>query len=156
MVNEGETFGCEVCKLEFTSQSIVDAHMSGAKHQRKIKAQELLCKLQETESCFTHDEASGKLTCLVCDVELTSPQLLESHLQGTKHKNKSGKRGLEGGNGNGDESSKKGKSVPGEYFCKECQTNCNSSQQMEQHVSSKKHLNKVATQKEGIDTTNAF
>ncbi|CAL4196217.1 unnamed protein product [Meganyctiphanes norvegica] len=155
MVNEGETFGCEVCKLEFTSQSIVDAHMAGAKHQRKLKAQELLWKLQETESCFTHDEASGKLTCLVCDVELTSPQLLESHLAGTKHKNKCGKRGLEGGNGT--EPSKKGKSVPGEYHCKECQINCNSSQQMEQHVTSKKHLNKVAaSQKEETVNINAL
>lgn len=140
MVNEGENLGCEVCKLQFTSQSIVDAHMSGAKHQRKLKAKELLWKLREAESCFTHDEASGKLTCLVCNMELTSPQLLESHFAGTKHKNKSGKRGVEGGNGTS--ASKNGKSVPGEYYCKVCQISCNSSQQMEQHVSSKKHLNK--------------
>jgi len=156
MVNQGSSFNCEVCNLEFTSQAIMDAHLAGSKHQRKVQGNELLWKLQQAESCFTQDEETGKLTCLVCHVELTSPQLLEAHLQGTKHKNKVGGGGeskpASGGGGgkrsaDGTEPSpKKRNPIPGteKYFCDTCQTSCNSDAQWDQHLQSKKHLNKLS------------
>lgn len=157
MVNQGSTFNCEICNLEFTSQAIMDAHLAGSKHQRKVQGNELLWKLQQTESCFTQDEETGKLTCLVCHVELTSPQLLEAHLQGTKHKNKvnppapgaptTPKEGAKRpADGTDPSPAKKRNPIPGteKYFCDSCQTSCNSDAQWDQHIASKKHLNKVA------------
>jgi len=158
MVNQGNSFNCDVCTLEFTSQAIMDAHLAGSKHQRRVQGNELLWKLQQTETCFTQDEETGKLTCLTCHVELTSPQLLEAHLLGTKHKNKvSGVGGNAGTGGNaaapkrpadGSEPSpaKKRNPIPGtdKYFCDTCQTSCNSDAQWDQHLNSKKHLNKLA------------
>jgi len=136
----------------------MDAHLAGSKHQRKVQGNELLWKLQQTESCFTQDEETGKLTCLVCHVELTSPQLLEAHLQGSKHKNKvnppepgapakpkdTTKRPADGTDPS---PAKKRNPIPGteKYFCDSCQTSCNSDAQWEQHIAAKKHLNKVAS-----------
>jgi len=155
MVNQGASFNCDVCNLEFTSQAINDAHMTGSKHQRRVQGNELLWKLQQTESCFTQDEETGKLTCLTCHVELTSPQLLEAHLKGTKHLNKVS--GVSGGTPGGaakrpaDDGSepspaKKKNPLPGseKFFCDTCQTSSNSETQWDQHLNSKKHLNKVA------------
>jgi len=156
MVNAGASFNCDVCNLEFTSQGIMDAHLTGAKHQRRVAGNELLWKLQQSETCFTQDEETGKLTCLTCHVELTSPQLLEAHLQGTKHKNKvsgvtgvpvpkkeGGKRAADGGDAT---PAKKKNPIPGtdKYFCETCQCSCNSDAQWDQHLASKKHVNKLA------------
>jgi len=154
MVNQGTISNCEICNLEFTSQPIMDAHLAGAKHQRKVQGNELLWKLQQTETCFTQDEETGKLTCLVCHVELTSPQLLDAHLNGMKHKNKvnppvpgAPKEASKRPADSTDPSpAKKRNPIPGteKFFCDTCQTSCNSDAQWDQHNVSKKHLNKLA------------
>ncbi|CAL4126195.1 unnamed protein product [Meganyctiphanes norvegica] len=154
MVSAGN-FSCDICNLEFSSRPIVDAHLSGSKHQRKVEGKELLRKLHQTESCFTQDEETGKLTCLICFIELTSPQLLQAHLQGTKHQNKtSGETGSEKrpADNEGQAEVKKPKSDPKDdkHYCDTCQAGCNSDAQWEAHLKSRKHLNKLTLAAGGV------
>lgn len=89
--NEMTTDGywCQICRLSGTHTPMsVAAHVNGAKHLRKVAGHELLEKLKESTDCFDHDEATGMLKCRVCNIEVNTPQLLDVHLNGTKHKNK--------------------------------------------------------------------
>ncbi|XP_069174474.1 zinc finger protein 385B [Procambarus clarkii] len=86
------TVRCEVCNLEFSSQTVLDSHSAGSKHQRKVKSADLLRTLEETEKGFERDDVSGVIRCVVCDVTVNSPQLLATHIAGNKHKQRAAKR----------------------------------------------------------------
>lgn len=86
------TVRCEVCVLEFSSQTVLDSHLAGSKHQRKVKSADLMKSLEETETGFERDEVSGVIRCIVCDVTVNSPQLLATHIAGNKHKQRAAKR----------------------------------------------------------------
>lgn len=80
------TVSCSVCKLELSSQTVLDSHLTGSKHQRKVKSANLLKSLEESEKGLDRDEQSGVIRCTVCDVTVNSPQLLATHIAGNKHK----------------------------------------------------------------------
>ncbi|XP_071525023.1 uncharacterized protein [Panulirus ornatus] len=180
------TVHCDVCKLEFSSQTVLDSHVAGSKHQRKLKSQELMRSLEETEKGFERDEVSGVIRCIVCNVTVNSPQLLATHIAGNKHKQRALKRGSEGGtpsakkmcsgvtgedamdcstisssNGGTQSGGSEGSNIEipecvtkledtkggGKYLCNPCQAHCNSDQQLAQHLSSKKHLDKLSGRK---------
>ncbi|RXG68931.1 Zinc finger matrin-type protein 1 [Armadillidium vulgare] len=199
------TVYCDVCSLEFSSQVVLDTHLAGSKHQRKLKSKELMKNLEETESGFERNTVSGVIRCTICDVTVNSPQLLATHVAGNKHKSKKGNKakrenGEEGGtpakklcsgatgqaNGktggsaaaSGSDGAKKDSSgnaahpkkkertplqiqIPacvskledtkagGKFLCNPCQAHCNSDVQLSQHLSSKKHVDKVSGKKKG-------
>lgn len=172
---EFEKLPCTTCQLEFSNQTILDAHMSGSKHQKKILANQLLEKLTKTETCFTHDTVKGTYTCLVCNIELTSPQLLEAHFSGNKHKQRAtgGDPAIkqpaqqQQATSNGQASKRQlnpaappAKRVTGAvapieagadgFKCKECDKSFNSDVQMTQHLASSKHRNRLAELKSGM------
>ncbi|KAK7082402.1 hypothetical protein SK128_001910 [Halocaridina rubra] len=93
------TVRCEVCSLEFSSQTVLNSHTAGSKHQRKVKSQDLLKSLEEKEKGFERDEVSGVIRCTTCDVTVNSPQLLATHVMGNKHKQRTLKKA--GGTANG-------------------------------------------------------
>ncbi|XP_068228959.1 zinc finger protein 385D-like isoform X1 [Palaemon carinicauda] len=86
------TVRCEVCNLEFSSQTVLSSHTAGSKHQRKVKSQDLLRSLEEKEKGFERDDVSGVIRCTVCDVTVNSPQLLATHIAGNKHKQRANKK----------------------------------------------------------------
>lgn len=180
------TVRCEVCNLEFSSQTVLDSHTAGSKHQRKVKSKDLLKTLEETEKGFERDEVSGVIRCIVCDVTVNSPQLLATHIAGNKHKQRAAKHANQGstndpppkrlrttapgvtgqdattGCSNGgprNTGSSSNIEIPecvtkledtkggGKYLCNPCQAHCNSEPQLAQHLSSKKHLDKVSGRK---------
>ncbi|XP_042219702.1 zinc finger protein 385D-like isoform X2 [Homarus americanus] len=197
------TVRCDVCNLEFSSQTVLDSHMAGSKHQRKVKSAELLKTLEETETGFERDEVSGVIRCIVCDVTVNSPQLLATHIAGNKHKQRAAKRAGQGSsdpppkrlcttgsgvtgqdatgcstisssNGGTQDPPPSGSNdsqgvrssgtssnleIPecvtkledtkggGKYLCNPCQAHCNSEQQLAQHLSSRKHQDKLSGRK---------
>ncbi|XP_045104783.1 zinc finger protein 385D-like isoform X3 [Portunus trituberculatus] len=195
------TVRCDVCNLEFYSQAVLDSHLAGSKHQRKVKSADLMKTLEETETGFERDEVSGVIRCIVCDVTVNSPQLLATHIAGNKHKQRAAKRSGESGtapptkrpcsgvtgqvsmetatirNSNGGPQDpthqanntslpKTGNSagsssleIPdcvtkleetkggGKYLCNPCQAHCNSEQQLAQHLTSRKHQDKLSGRK---------
>ncbi|XP_018008718.1 zinc finger protein 385B isoform X2 [Hyalella azteca] len=77
---------CDVCELSFFSQGVLQSHMAGSKHQRKVKSAELLKSLESMNHEFERNEISGVIRCIVCDITVNSPQLLATHMAGNKHK----------------------------------------------------------------------
>ncbi|XP_050700508.1 zinc finger protein 385B-like isoform X3 [Eriocheir sinensis] len=177
---------CDVCNLEFFSQAVLDSHLVGSKHQRKVKSADLMKTLEETEKGFERDEVSGVIRCIVCDVTVNSPQLLATHIAGNKHKQRASKRsgdcssappakracpGVTGMETAPIRSSNGGPQAPnsadsssnldipecvtkleetkggGKYLCNPCQAHCNSEQQLAQHLSSRKHQDKLSGRK---------
>lgn len=195
------TVRCDVCNLEFYSQAVLDSHLAGSKHQRKVKSAELMKTLQETETGFERDEVSGVIRCIVCDVTVNSPQLLATHIAGNKHKQRAAKRSgestttpptkrpcsgvtgqvsmesatIRNSNGGpqapthqvnntslpktGNSTGSSSLEIPdcvtkleetkggGKYLCNPCQAHCNSEQQLAQHLSSRKHQDKLSGRK---------
>ncbi|XP_069705701.1 zinc finger protein 385D-like isoform X3 [Periplaneta americana] len=87
------TCKCDICGLEFSGQIVLETHLAGAKHAKKVKSQEILKQLQSSGQTFTRDEKTRILKCEVCDVVVNSSQQLQTHLAGNKHKQKALKKG---------------------------------------------------------------
>ncbi|KAK3915445.1 Zinc finger protein 385D [Frankliniella fusca] len=81
---------CEICNIELVGQVVIDAHMKGSKHAKKLKAKELLNNLIDAGQVKVDNEkdTAGIFKCDVCDVVLNSSQQLEVHNAGAKHKAK--------------------------------------------------------------------
>ncbi|PBC28404.1 Zinc finger protein [Apis cerana cerana] len=79
---------CDDCDLSFTSQTVLDTHLQGARHAKQIRSKNIMASLEETKIAFTKDEETNGLKCNVCNVCLNSIQQLQTHLNGSRHKKK--------------------------------------------------------------------
>ena len=79
---------CDDCDLSFTSQTVLDTHLQGARHAKQIRSKNIMASLEETKVPFTKDEETNGLKCNVCNVCLNSIQQLQTHLNGSRHKKK--------------------------------------------------------------------
>ncbi|EZA58831.1 hypothetical protein X777_15000 [Ooceraea biroi] len=79
---------CEDCDLSFTSQTVLDTHLQGARHAKQVRSKNIMATLEETKISFTKDEETNGLKCNVCNVCLNSIQQLQTHLNGSRHKKK--------------------------------------------------------------------
>ncbi|XP_046990099.1 zinc finger protein 346-like isoform X1 [Schistocerca americana] len=175
---------CEICGLEFSGMVVLETHLAGAKHAKKVKSQEILKQLQSSGQTFTRDEKTRILRCEVCDVVVNSSQQLQTHLAGNKHKQKVLKKGItnagnsstlsntsisSAANNGGGVSSEENKGAvrnvefkipPGvhklpdgtrskvnKYYCDTCSVSLNSEIQLEQHLSSRKHKDRLVNGK---------
>ncbi|XP_053988820.1 zinc finger protein 346-like isoform X2 [Hylaeus anthracinus] len=87
---------CNDCDLSFTSQTVLDTHLQGARHAKQIRSKNIMASLEETKIAFTKDEETNGLKCNVCNVCLNSIQQLQTHLNGTRHKKKAMRGGWGG------------------------------------------------------------
>nr|XP_018906647.1 PREDICTED: zinc finger protein 346-like [Bemisia tabaci] len=151
-------FDCEICRVKLNGEVIREAHLKGAKHQKKVKAAEMQ-SLAETDSSIKV-EANNVYSCKVCDIVLNSHVQLKAHLDGSKHQTKVAQAGqpkmrTESGlqmtpisisaTANPAPTPKTGPdgTSKAEFFCAHCNVHANSDLQYQQHMSSQKHLNKV-------------
>ncbi|KAF4529776.1 hypothetical protein B566_EDAN018094 [Ephemera danica] len=84
---------CDVCEQEFSGKSVLDTHLAGAKHAKKLKSLEILQQLAATGQNFSQGGPSGNLRCEACGVDANSSQQLQTHLAGNKHKQRMMKLG---------------------------------------------------------------
>ncbi|XP_035232473.1 uncharacterized protein LOC118204248 isoform X2 [Stegodyphus dumicola] len=86
-MTEKGTWKCELCSLDFTSHIPLEMHLRGAKHAKKLKAQNALqaIKTQEGQDINTQGKS---FRCELCNVNANSSLQLQTHLEGTKHKSK--------------------------------------------------------------------
>ncbi|XP_076302529.1 zinc finger protein 346-like [Lasioglossum baleicum] len=140
---------CDDCDLSFTSQTVLDTHLQGARHAKQIRSKNIMASLEETKVTFTKDEETNGLKCNVCNVCLNSIQQLQTHLNGIRHKKKA-VRGGWGGKDVGsavtsttmniqENSGPKGVSLS----CSMCNKIFNSVAQYNVHMTSKKHTGKL-------------
>ncbi|RLU18217.1 hypothetical protein DMN91_008573 [Ooceraea biroi] len=143
---------CEDCDLSFTSQTVLDTHLQGARHAKQVRSKNIMATLEETKISFTKDEETNGLKCNVCNVCLNSIQQLQTHLNGSRHKKK-----LLRGEWDGKEVVTQGTSLapsPGSaqqtgptkgvsLSCNICNKFFNSPSQYSVHMNSDKHADKV-------------
>ncbi|KAE8747838.1 hypothetical protein FOCC_FOCC005450 [Frankliniella occidentalis] len=160
---------CEICNIELVGQVVIDAHMKGSKHAKKLKAKELLNNMIDAgqvkvDGAQNDKNGTGMFKCDTCNVALNSSQQLDVHYAGAKHKAKlnetatpqvqqnSSSTTWNNPSANGSNESKgvvpkaeKPKSMianPLDLVCNICNITVNSPQQLEQHLHSKKHLDR--------------
>lgn len=137
---------CKLCNIDFSSDIPYQMHLNGAKHAKKLKSLEILHVLQEDGNAVKTQDTNATLKCDVCGVFVNSSQQMQLHLTGAKHKAKVARKNP----GNAQEISSSmplGDDGPaakmGKFFCETCNLSLNSEQQLQQHVTSLKHKNKV-------------
>jgi len=85
---------CEVCHLPFPSRAVLEHHLMGSRHARKVKAVSVLRQLQENGAEFRATEATGDIRCEVCEVSVNSSHQLQAHMTGHKHKLRCARQGV--------------------------------------------------------------
>ncbi|CAL4174376.1 unnamed protein product, partial [Meganyctiphanes norvegica] len=83
---EESEYWCDVCEVECTGEDSYNAHMAGVKHRKKLQAVDCLKRIERSGEYYKYDSESGSYVCLTCDMEVTSPQVLEQHFKSQKHK----------------------------------------------------------------------
>jgi hypothetical protein len=74
---------CDVCQMSFPSSAVLENHVKGSRHARKVKSQQAFRQLKESGTNFHQDEESGgEIRCEVCQVSVNSSQQLQAHLIG--------------------------------------------------------------------------
>ena len=73
---------CEVCHLPFPSRAVLEHHLMGSRHARKVKAESVLRQLQEAGAEFRATQATGDIRCEVCEVSVNSSHQLQAHMTG--------------------------------------------------------------------------
>ncbi|XP_043578710.1 zinc finger protein 346-like isoform X3 [Bombus pyrosoma] len=144
---------CDDCDLSFTSQTVLDTHLQGARHAKQIRSKNIMASLEETKVAFTKDEETNGLKCNVCNVCLNSIQQLQTHLNGILQRSRHKKKAMRGGWTDKDVGSSvtsatmniqentvsKGVSLS----CSMCNKIFNSQMQYNVHITSKKHTGKL-------------
>ncbi|KAL7647618.1 UNVERIFIED_CONTAM: hypothetical protein RMT77_001218 [Armadillidium vulgare] len=85
-----DQFSCSLCKLNFSSKTILNAHLSGSKHEKKLKAQEILKSLARTDPTCGKDPSTGQLRCSICNVTVMAAHCLKKHSMSREHRLKKG------------------------------------------------------------------
>ena len=85
---------CDLCKLTFPSHSVLDNHLKGSRHIRRVKSQQAFRQLQDNGTNLgqniIHEDGTfedglhfGEICCEVCEVSVNSSHQLQAHLAGT-------------------------------------------------------------------------
>jgi hypothetical protein len=159
---------CSICNANCTSQSDLESHLGGRRHQDNIEALEgegegTETKMYEKNEPYLADmnqKPSSKWICSICNANCTSQSDLESHLRGRRHQ-----ENIEAlqGEGKGTEAKLYKKNEPeladmnqiasSRWMCSICNANCTSLSDLESHLGGRRHRENIeALQVEGKGT----
>ncbi|RZF38213.1 hypothetical protein LSTR_LSTR005574 [Laodelphax striatellus] len=84
-----EKLKCDICNIEVFGKAVLELHLAGVKHFKKMKLIESLAKSKEQAELDKSSPPNPLLCfkCEVCNVSVNSIQQLQIHSQGAKHKN---------------------------------------------------------------------
>merc|ERR1719189_1178751 len=95
LINEkGFVAICEICRLPFPSQAVLENHLRGSRHARRVKSQQAFKQLHDNGAVFRHEEGVSEIRCEVCRVSVNSSHQLQAHLLGHKHRVRAVRRGV--------------------------------------------------------------
>jgi len=95
LINEkGFVAICEICQLPFPSQAVLENHLRGSRHARRVKSQQAFKQLHDNGAVFRHEEGVSEIRCEVCHVSVNSSHQLQAHLIGHKHRVRAVRRGV--------------------------------------------------------------
>ncbi|XP_051040360.1 zinc finger protein 385B isoform X3 [Phodopus roborovskii] len=141
-----QVISCNVCQLRFNSDSQAEAHYKGSKHAKKVKALE--ATKNKPKMVSSKDSAKANPSCSIRPITGDS-----SDKSGSKHKTM-----VEARNGAGPiksyprpgsrlkmQNGSKGSGLQNKTFhCEICDVHVNSEIQLKQHISSRRHKDRVA------------
>ncbi|XP_036856266.2 zinc finger protein 385B isoform X3 [Manis javanica] len=141
-----QVISCNVCQLRFNSDSQAEAHYKGSKHAKKVKALE--ATKNKPKMVSSKDSAKANPSCAITPITGHS-----SDKSGSKHKTM-----VEARNGAGPiksyprpgsrlkmQNGSKGSGLQNKTFhCEICDVHVNSEIQLKQHISSRRHKDRVA------------
>ena len=83
---------CETCQIAFPSLAVLENHLKGSRHARRIKSQQAFRQLKDAGTLFRIrgssasvtdiGMSSGAIRCEVCQVSVNSSHQLQAHLTG--------------------------------------------------------------------------
>merc|ERR1712020_90357 len=95
---------CETCQIAFPSLAVLENHLKGSRHARRIKSQQAFRQLKDAGTLFRVrgssasvtdiGMSSGAIRCEVCQVSVNSSHQLQAHIIGHKHKVRAIRRGV--------------------------------------------------------------
>jgi hypothetical protein len=159
---------CSICNANCTSQSDLESHLGGRRHQDNIEAlqgegkgtETKLYEKNEPHLADMNQKPSSKWICSICNANCTSQSDLESHLRGRRHQ-----ENIEAlqGEGKGTEAKLYKKNEPeladmnqiasSRWMCSICNANCTSLSDLESHLGGRRHRENIeALQVEGKGT----
>ena len=68
--NPNSAFDCTLCNIPCSSQQVLNTHLAGKQHKKKLELSQA---------------AGGRFRCEVCSIEATDQAGLDMHLAGKKH-----------------------------------------------------------------------
>ncbi|KAM0911430.1 hypothetical protein ACQ4PT_013451 [Festuca glaucescens] len=152
---------CNICNANCTSQSGLESHLGGRRHQENIEALQgegkgTKARLHEKKALRLADKSQNSVSrwmCSICNANCTSQSDLESHLGGRRHQ-----ENIESlqGEGMGTEeklhenkaphfADKNQKPVP-RWMCSICNANCTSQSDLKSHLRGRRHQRNVQAQ----------
>ena len=72
---------CDLCSLTFPSLSVLNNHIKGSRHLRKVKSQQAYKQMKAAGMSIKQQE-SGEIRCEVCRVSVNSSHQLQAHVAG--------------------------------------------------------------------------
>ena len=78
--NSSHVMTCDLCSLTFPSLSVLNNHIKGSRHLRKVKSQQAYKQMKAAGMSIKQD--SGEIRCEVCRVSVNSSHQLQAHLAG--------------------------------------------------------------------------
>ena len=76
-------FKCELCKISCTSKQLLDLHISGKKHQKKLKDSVQVPDPVEGTTIISNEVKP--ISCEICGISCNTYEVLKIHLTGRKH-----------------------------------------------------------------------
>lgn len=118
-------FRCDICDISVTSEEVLNTHLQGKNHRKKLSQ-----SIGFYGSTAVKKEVVGgsvNLRCDLCDITVTSQEILNTHMQGKNHKKKLS-QGI-GSNGNAVKS----------FHCDVCNVNTTDQNNLDMHLQGTKH-----------------
>jgi len=167
---------CDLCEIQVSSEVVLQTHLAGKSHQKKLRHAETQAKIANVDAAssshsgFTKLSAgtttalpgsSNSLVCDVCKITTNSPQQMDLHLTGSKHKKVVASKTKRMGAANLSptlgsplltspadlppsiilvKDAKTGAPAGG-YKCKSCDCVLNSDEQLREHIATERHQN---------------
>lgn len=131
---------CQLCAVEFSSESVVTSHYDGKNHDKKVQKwlneafadkkdqmPQRVCAPMQVET-FTEK------SCSLCNVEITSGVMAKAHYAGRQHRSKVVANAT---------SEKSGDFQNGSLYCAVCDLQCTSVVVYQSHLVGKQHAKKM-------------
>ena len=90
--SSSSTVYCDTCQIAFPSMAVLENHLKGSRHARRVKSQQAFRQLKDAGTLFRIrgsttpvtdiGMSSGAIRCEVCQVSVNSSHQLQAHLTG--------------------------------------------------------------------------